>query len=67
MVNDDCKGWSTEGIKQFNTLPDMVNKDYKGNRTIIKQWLAERKVKHLDGTQARKIVCPTKSTNSIAK
>ena len=51
---NDPKGWSAEGIQRFNELYDLVKIDRKAHKGFIKSWLAERRAKLLNGTQALK-------------
>jgi hypothetical protein len=53
--SSDPKGWSAEDIQWLNELFNMVVKKVcKANETFIKKtWLAERKAKSLNATQAR--------------
>jgi hypothetical protein len=54
IKKNDPKGWSMEGIKEYNKLYGAVKKDCKSHKTFTMNWLAKRKAQLLDAVQTRK-------------
>jgi hypothetical protein len=42
-VTQSVKGWSAEGIMRFNTLFDLVKRDWAENPDFERRWLAARR------------------------
>ena len=62
-VNHNQRGWSGEGIKQYNVLFELVNTARKDHLEVDKHWLDE--IKQTVGTRKQKAAEPIPKAMSL--